>query len=95
MEDWYARLNLDWKIIRFWDVTTGLFYQHGRQGVGNVTGNFNETFDWYGGTVSLQRALTSRFTLSLNYRLTLRSSSVSNDGYAQNLVGLQLTYHPK
>jgi Putative beta-barrel porin 2 len=95
MEDWYARLNINWKIIKSLDVTTGFFYEHGNQGVGNVAGNFTETFDWYGGTLSLQHALTSRITLGLNYRLTLRSSSIADDGYAQNLVGLQITYHPK
>lgn len=74
---------------------TGFFYEHGDQGVGNVSGNLNENFDWYGGQFSVQQTLTSRLTLDLTYRLTVRSSTIPNDEYTQNLVGLQLTYHPK
>ena len=103
-EDYYVRPSIDWRIIQGWDFTTGFFYTHGQQGVGssaiavvptpsNVV--LGETYDWYGGNLSLNHALTDRFTIGLNYRLTLRSSNQPNDGYTQNLVGLQLTYHPK
>ena len=99
-EDTYVRPNITWKIIKDLDFNTGFFYEHGQQGVGSVTtgpGNLNqkETFDWYGGNLSLQHPLTSRLSLGLTYRLTLRSSDQPNSGYTQNLVGLQLTYHPQ
>jgi hypothetical protein len=45
--------------------------------------------------LSLEHPLTSWLSLGLNYRITVRSSSTPNDGYTQNLVGLQLTYHHK
>lgn len=94
-EDWYVRPNINWNVIKDWNFITGFFYEHGRQGVGNVTGNFNETFDWYGGELHISHPLTKSLTLAFNYRLTLRSSDQPNNGYTQNLVGLTLTYQPK
>ncbi len=95
VEDWYVRPNITWNIIKGLSFNTSLFYEHGSQGVGNIAGNLTETYDWYGGEFRIEHALTSRFTLGLNYRLTLRSSNSPDDGYKQNLVGLQLTYRPK
>jgi hypothetical protein len=95
VEDWYVRPSITWNIIKDLTFNTSLFYEHGNQGVGNITGNLTDTFDWYGGELNLEHPLTSWLSLGLNYRLTLRSSSTPNDGYTQNLVGLQLTYHPK
>ena len=98
LEDWYVRPNISLKIIKDLDIAASFFYEHGDQGVGStgtLPGNHNGTFDWYGGTLSLQHALTSQLTLALSYRITLRSSDTPNDGYTQNLVALQLTYHPK
>jgi hypothetical protein len=94
-EDWYVRANINWAFIKDWTFQTGLFYEHGRQGIGNVVGNLREDYDWYGGSLNLEHALTSHFSIGLNYRLTARSSSLSNNGYTQNLVGLQLTYRPQ
>jgi hypothetical protein len=94
-ESWYVRPNIRWSVIKDWDFVTAFFYEHGKQGVGNVTGNFKETYDWYGGELSLSHPLTESFSLAFNYRLTLRSSDQSDSGYTQNLVGFTLTYHPK
>jgi hypothetical protein len=99
VQDWYVRPNVTWKVINGLDINTSFFYEHGNEGVGsqNVPGNSNgnDTYDWYGGELTAQHPLSSRFTLGLDYRLTFRSSSSPDDGYTQNLVGLQLTYHPK
>jgi hypothetical protein len=98
VEDWYARPNITLKIINGLDINTSLFYEHGTQGVGSIgslPGSPNGTYSYYGGGLSLSHPLTSRLDLSLNYRLTVRTSGTPNDGYVQNLVGLQLTYHPK
>lgn len=94
-ENWYVRPNITWNIIKDWDLGTGFFYEHGKQGVGNITGNLNETYDWYGGSLNLQHQLSQSFSVGLNYRLTFRSSDIPNNGYTQNVIGLQLTYHPK
>jgi hypothetical protein len=93
-EDWYLRSNISWNIIRNLNVQTSLFYQHGNTGAGNVTGNLTETYDWYGGGLSLSYPIMKRFTLGLSYRLTLRSSTIADRGYTQNVVGLQFTYQP-
>jgi hypothetical protein len=45
--------------------------------------------------LSLSQTLTRRFTLSAIYRLTMRTSTAANQAYNQNLIGLQLTYHPQ
>ena len=98
VEDWYVRPNITWKIINGLDVVTAISYEHGNQGVGSVgslPGSPNGTFDWYTGDLRIEHPLTSRLTLGLDYRLTVRSSGTPNDGYTQNLVGLQLTYRPK
>lgn len=94
-EDWYVRPRITWNFIKGLVFNTGFFYEHGQQGVGNVTGNLTENYDWYGGEFTVDHELTSRFTIGMNYRLTLRSSNVANNEYTQNLVGLHLTYHPK
>jgi hypothetical protein len=100
VEDWYVRPSVSWHIIKDWDFTTSGFYQHGDQGVGS-TGSLsgassgNGTYEWYGGDLSLSHVLTDRLSMSLDYRLTLRTSSTPNDGYTQNLIGIQITYHPK
>ena len=100
VEDWYVRPNITWKVINGLDINTALFYEHGSQGVGNIgpaSANPSGTgsYDWYGGNLTFSHELTSRLTLDLNYRLTLRSASTPNGDYTQNLVGLQITYHPK
>ncbi len=101
LEDWYVRPNANWTFIKGWPLNTSFFYEHGHQGVGSmgslpgIPNSSNSTFNWYGGGIGLSHELTSRLVLSLNYRVTVRSSSLPNDGYTQNLVTLQLSYHPK
>jgi hypothetical protein len=98
LEDWYVRPTVTWNIMKGLDLVTFIFYEHGDQGVGStgsLPGSANGNFDWYGGSLSVQHALTSQLNLGLSYFLTFRTASSANDGYAQNLVALQLTYHPK
>ena len=91
-EVWYLRPSFNWRIIKNLSLQTSLFYERGKQGVGNVVGNLTEMYDWYGGGINLSRPLTDRLGLGLNYRLTLRSSSTPARGYSQNLVSLLLSY---
>jgi hypothetical protein len=98
LADWYVRPNITWKVIKGWELTTFFFFEHGDEGVGStgsLPGNSNGNFNWYGGNLSLTHALTSGLSLALNYQLTFRTSDQPDDGYTQNLVSLQLTYHPK
>jgi hypothetical protein len=94
-EDWYVRPNITWAIIKNLSLGTALFYEHGNQGVGNVTGNLSERYDWYGGQLSLRHELTRCLSIGASYRLTLRSSSVAGNDYSQNVIGLQLIYQFK
>jgi hypothetical protein len=94
-EDWYVRPAVTWKFIKALAFNTSLSYQNGKQGIGNVAGNLTEKYEWLGANFSLSHALSSRFTLSLNYRLTIRSSDIPSNEYTQNMVGLLIAYTPK
>jgi hypothetical protein len=92
VEDSYVRPNVTWTIVKDLRLNTALSYEHGSEGVGNVTGNVSETYNWFVGDLMASYPLTKKFLLTLNYRLTLRSSDVASLGYTQNQVGLRLTY---
>jgi hypothetical protein len=92
IEDSYLRLSAIWKVIRILDFTTTFSYEHGQQGAGNVTGNLTEVFDYYTEGVGLSHHFTKRLVVGLDYRGTQRASSNASLGYAQNLVGLKVTY---
>jgi hypothetical protein len=92
IQDSYLRPSINWKIIKNLDFQTFVSYEHGNQGAGNVTGNLTETYDWLGWGLGLTHPITDRLSLAFNYRMTLRSSSIEDRGYAQNLVGLTLSY---
>lgn len=93
-ETWYFRPNTTWRIVKNLPLSAGLFYEHGIQG-NNLDGRVAETYDWYGGTIGLSHAITKQLSLSLNYRLTFRTSDYAAREYNQNLVGLRLTYTPR
>lgn len=92
IEDSYFRPAITWSVVRNVSLTTSFFYEHGNQGEGNISGNFSETYDWYGGVLSVGYPVMKKLKMSMNYRLTLRSSDVPSREYAQNVVGLLLTY---
>jgi hypothetical protein len=95
IEDTYARANIGWQFWKNVSVNGSLFYDHGNQGVGNIAGNFTETYNWYGGSLMLGYALMKKLQLSLNYRLTFRASNDPFDQYTQNIIGLGLSYRPQ
>jgi hypothetical protein len=95
VEDWYFRPNITWTIIKDMDLNTSVFYEHGNQGEGNVSGNLTESYDHFGGGLMLGYPLMKKVKLGLNYRLTLRSSNVPDRDYAQNIVGITLSYRPQ
>jgi hypothetical protein len=91
-EVWYFRPNITWQPRKDLSISTTFFYEHGNTGVGNVSGNLVETYDYYGGGFSVSHELLKRLTGSLNYSLTFRSSNGPEGGYTQNLVMLRLSY---
>jgi hypothetical protein len=92
IEEWYFTPAINWSIIRNWTFQTSLSYQHGNQGVADRTGGLAETYDWYNLGLGLDHRVTDRLSAALNYRLTLRSSSLPANAYTQNLLTIQLTY---
>ena len=94
IEDWYVRPNIRWDIIKNVNLYTSLSYEHGKQGRGNVAGNLTETFDWLTTDVGASYSPMKRLSVGLDYRLTLRSSNIPNNGYTQNMITLSLTYQP-
>ena len=103
-EYWYANANVTWNFIRGFSFQPSVFYQHGNQGIGSTVlpagdGNLvllqqNEIYNWYGGQIGFSYAITKRFTASINYQITQRTSSIPDRGYTENVIGIQLTYHP-
>jgi hypothetical protein len=94
IEDWYVRPSIEWNIIKNVTLHTSFSYENGNQGVGNVAGNLTENFNWLGSEVGVSYSILKKLSLGLHYRLTLRSSSIANDAYTQDVVGLTLTYQP-
>ncbi len=95
IEKWYVRPNVTWRVFKHISLNTGLSYEHGDQGVGDISGGLVETYDWLGATIGVNWPFMKRLSLGLNYRLTLRSSDLPDNGYTQNMVGLALTYLPQ
>ena len=94
IEDWYVRPSIQWNIIKNVSLHTSFSYESGSQGVGTVFGNLTENFNWLGSEVGVSYSVFKKLSLGLTYRLTLRSSSIEDDAYTQNVVGLTLTYQP-
>jgi len=90
IEDTYFRPAITWNIFKNVSIQTSAFYEHG-----SSTGGIRETYDWYGGQLSMSYSPAKRVNLSLSYRLTLRSSDDPSREYAQNLVGLLVAYRPQ
>jgi len=95
IEDSYIRPSVDWNVIKDVTLQTSLFYEHGDEGGGQQASLLEKNYDWYGGGLSLSYAPMKKVRISLNYRLTLRSSNVASRGYTQNMVGLQIAYTPQ
>jgi hypothetical protein len=88
----YLRLASTWKIIKNLDLHGSFSYEHGQQGIGNVSGNLTEIYDWYNGGLDLSHQITSRLRMSLNSRVAFRASSADALEYTQVMVGLQMVY---
>jgi hypothetical protein len=95
IESTYVRPGLTWHAFQRASLRFGGFYEQSQQGVGNVSGGLEEDYDYYGFTAGTSWQLLEKLSLSLNYRLTVRSSDQSARDYTQNVVGLTLTYYPR
>jgi hypothetical protein len=90
----YIRPGVDWNLINNVTLQTSGFYEHGDESAGQQASWLENNYDYYGGALSLSYSPMKEVSVSLNYRLTLRSSNVASGEYTQNLVGLQISYTP-
>ena len=100
----YANANVSWGITKNISLQPNFSFQYGTSGVGTtvlVPGLANpvllhqeEIFDWYSAGLAINYGLTKRFTIGCSYQFTGRTSSIQGRGYSQNLIGIQISYHP-
>lgn len=95
----FVRWNTTWKIIKDVSLGTQLFYEHGNYPPivllllpGQPTYLFGDTFDRYGGAISLGYQLTQKLTTTLAYQFTLKDSQTAFWSYRQNALTLGLNY---
>jgi hypothetical protein len=92
VSDSYLRVSSTWNIIRNWDLRGTFSFDHGEEGVGNVSGNATGTYDTYSGALEISHQVTKRLRVSLSSRLTYLSSDTSSLGYTQAIVGMRAAY---
>jgi len=98
----YANASINWKFIRNFDLVPNFSFQHGIDGSGSTPlGPTNpnllsgeEIYDFYNTGIGLNYNITKRFSVGCNYQFVVRTSSLPNRGYTQNIIGIQLTYNP-
>jgi len=95
IQDTYVRPAITWKMTKKITLQTSGFYEHGNESAGQQASWLENNYNYYGGALSLSFSPMKRVSIGLNYRLTLRSSNVASGEYAQNQVGLQISYIPQ
>ena len=105
-EYWFINTGLTWSFIRNFSLQPQFSFQHGNQGAGSTVNPANpnlppnllpsngETYDYYSGGLGFSYQIARRFTIGWNYQFTQRASSLANRGYIQDIIGIQITYHP-
>jgi hypothetical protein len=83
----YAHLIANWKVLRKIGLGTSLDYEHGTEGTFS-----QETFDRYGGSISLSRPITAKSSAGLRYQIYWRTSNLEGRDYLNNIVSLIFNY---
>jgi len=91
VEAWYVRPNINWKLLKDLTFSTSAGYEHGNQTLVSQPPS-TENYDWLWFGLGVNYGPTKKLMLSLTYRLTERWSNLGSRDYAQNVVGLRLTY---
>ncbi len=96
-DSYLVDLGITWKFIRDFPFTTSFFFEDGTQAGGGQLGAIVasgdlETWNRYGGNLSINQELTKRLNASLSYGLIYRTSSLPDRDYLQNRVTLTLSY---
>lgn len=87
VDSYYARWRVNWRILRQTTLSTTLDYQHGKELEAG-----RETFDWFGGGLSIGRPVTRHLSADLAYSGHWRNSNLPSRNYLVNTIGLQLRY---
>lgn len=91
----YIRPTVNWSIIKDLTLQANINYERDQQGLGNISGNISENYDFLTAGLSAGYPITKKLSLRLNYRHTLRSSDLEAGTYSQDVLGLQLIYGVK
>jgi outer membrane protein assembly factor BamA len=83
----YARLLVNWKVIRKIRLGTSFQYEHG-----SLLAVSGEVFDRYGTGISLGRPVTAKLNAGLGYQFYWRTSDQVGRNYTDNSVTLNLNY---
>ncbi|MGA2657306.1 MAG: hypothetical protein ABSH34_07275 [Verrucomicrobiota bacterium] len=92
VDAWYVRPGLAWRVAREVTAQGSAFYEHGSQDLGALLGNLHENYDWEGVELGLAYSPWRDLKMSVDYRLTFRSSDLAFRTYTQDLVGVLVTY---
>jgi hypothetical protein len=85
----FIRYGFNWLLIRDWSLGGGLFYERG----GDSPGPQSEDFNRYGANLGLSYMLTKNWLLGAYYTIINKDSSVSQDAYFQQVIGINVTYN--
>lgn len=103
---WFVNAGITWSFIRNFSFQPRFSFQNGKQGAGTtVNPGFlpflppsvltqTENYDWYSASLGFAYDISQRFTVGWNYQFTKRTSSIAGRGYTQNVIGIQISYHP-
>ena len=92
VEAWYLRPRVNWAFLKNWSLGASFSYENGKLGNSDLLGVTAEHYEWSGLTFGLARSVTSKLSLEVHYRLTVRSSDFAAREYTQNAVGLGVSY---
>jgi hypothetical protein len=87
IDQYFARWQANWRIVRKLTLATSFTYYHGTQLIAG-----SETYDQYGPGISLSHPITTKLSSSLGYQFYLRESDLPGRNYTVNVVSLNLNY---
>lgn len=91
VQNFYARGDVIWNIIRGYGLNTWVQYENGEE-AGRYYGYDNEQYDRYYLGISVTKRLSEKLTGSLGYTFMQRNSNIPGLAYTQNRLVLNVAY---
>jgi len=92
----FIRLLTNWRIVRKVTIGTSFDFETGSEGIffntRNGAGRLPETFNRYGGRLTVGRGITAKASASLSYQFFWRNSNLPGRSYTDNIVSLNFNY---